>query len=133
MGLPTTLAGMVGFIIFVVFIVAITVPNLNSQDAITVRNMQNNFVTNTSVNSSSLNQTSGFWSFIGTVTGLNGVYDFIIGFIQMILNFITLCLAYLGIFTTVFSSVPAVFYVIFLVLASSLIVGIIKLIALRGT
>lgn len=132
MGLPTTLAGTVGFIIFIVFIVAITVPNLNSQDAITIRNMQSGFNTNNTVNSTSTNQSSGFWSFLGEVTGLNGIYDYIIGFFQWGLNFIILALAYLGLFSHVFLTVPPVFYIIFLLIASGLIIAIAKLIFLSG-
>jgi hypothetical protein len=131
-GLPTSLAGMIGFIIFVVFIVAITVPSINSRDTETIKTLQSNYQQNSTVNSTSLNQSVGFWGFIGNVTGLNGIYDFIVGFFQMIINFIKLALAYLGIFTNVFSQVPSVFYIIFLVLASSLVIGLIKLIFLSG-
>jgi len=131
-GLPTSLAGMIGFIIFVVFIVAITVPSINSRDTETIKSLQEGYQQNNTVNSTSLNQSTGFWGFIGTVTGLNGVYDYIVGFFQMIINFIKLVLAYLGIFTNVFSQVPTIFYIIFLIVGSSVVIGIIKLIFLAG-
>lgn len=131
MGLPTSLYGTLGFIIFVVFIVAITVPSINSKDADTIATLQNNaLIHNNSVNSS-VGQ-CGFTCFIGQVTGLGGIYDWIIGFFQMIADFITLALAYVGIFTNVFLTVPPVFYVIFLLVSLSAIVAIVKLIFLSG-
>lgn len=132
MGLPTTLYGTLGFIIFVVFIVAITVPSLNNKDAETINTMQTELFKNDSVNSSSLNQSCGFSCFIGTITGLNGVYDWIIGFFQMIGKFITLAFAYVGIFTTVFLQIPPIFYIIFMLVSLSAIVAIVKLIFLSG-
>jgi hypothetical protein len=133
-GLPTTLAGMAGFIIFVAFLVGLTVPNLNSSDAENVKSLQTEFVSsmNQSTNHSTSTSGSGFWGFVGVATGTNGIYDFIVGFFSMVISFMELVLAYLGIYVLLAGQLPVVFYVLFAVLTSSIIIGIIKLIFIRG-
>lgn len=134
-GLPTTLQGMAGFMIFVVFILVLTVPNLHNDDATSITTAQTDFQAKlNSTTNSSTNPTapSGFWSFLGSALGINGIYDFIIGFFQVLISFFMLILTYLGIFVGVSSSLPSIFFVIFAIMASSVIIGIIKLIALSG-
>lgn len=134
-GLPTTLAGMTGFIIFVVFLTIMIVPNLNSQEAEHIKELQNDFngkMNSTTNLSNNPNVPAGFWSIIGNALGLTGIYDFIIGFFQIIVSFNILLLNYLGIFFSTIAGIPGEFSVIFVIMASSLVIGIIKLIFFSG-
>lgn len=134
MGLPTTLSGMLGFIIFLIFVIALIAPQLHNADASRLNKAQNDFLKNmnSSVNSTSTSENEGFWGLIGNATGLNGIYDFIVGFFQTAISFIILALAYFLAFIGISGIIPPVFYVFFAIFGAGAIVGIVKLIALRG-
>ncbi|MDD5407072.1 MAG: hypothetical protein PHE73_09065 [Sulfurovaceae bacterium] len=133
MSMPNTLAGIIGFVTFVGIMVALVVPSLPTTGK-QLDDATNTFSSklNSTVNGSSSGTASGFWGFIGEATGVNGVYDFIIGFFQIQIAFIELTLAYLGVYVDIVTTVPTPFYVLFLILFDSLIIGIIKLIFLSG-
>ena len=134
MGFPQTLSGLIGFTIFLAFLLGIVLPNLNSQEASHIQTLQSNFNTNLN-NTITSNQTAevkGFWGFVGTATGTNGVLDFLTGFFQVGISFIQLVLAYLGIFATAILNLPPVFLVFIALVSSALIIQVIKLIFLSG-
>lgn len=133
MGLPNTLAGITGFIAFIVVIVAMVVPSLpSSGNELNIATNEFKNQLNNSVNGSNGTVQTGFWAFVGNVTGTSGIYDFIIGFFQIQIAFIELALAYLDVYVDIVSTIPAPFYVFFLILFDSFIIAILKLIFLSG-
>lgn len=133
MGLPNTLAGITGFVAFIAIIVAMVIPSLPTSGN-ELNEATDEFKTqlNNTINGSNGTQQVGFWSFVGEATGIAGIYDFIIGFFQIQIAFIELVLAYLGVYLDIVTTIPAPFYVMFLILFDSLIIGVIKLIFLSG-
>ena len=131
MSLPRTLAGITGYIILVGFVVGMVVAGLPSnqgriqESTDNMRNALNNSVNGTS-------SQSGFWGFVGTATGVGGVYDFVLGFFQIQIALIQMMLAFVGIYIDIFSAIPPAFYIVFILLLDSLIIGIAKLIMLSG-
>jgi len=127
MPLPNTVIGTVGFLIFIGFIVALVVPSLSSnQGAIDEATTDFRDSMNNTVNGSQ--SQSGFWGFVGEATGTSGYYDFFIGFFQTIISLVQLILAYFGIYLDILSEVPTPFYVIFLILIMTFIIGIVKIV-----
>jgi hypothetical protein len=134
MAFPQTLSGIIGFIIFVAFIVGMTLPNLNSQEANHITQLQTDFNNklNTSITSNQTSTQTGFWGIIGTATGTAGIYDFIVGFFQIVVTFVQLALAYFGIFGNAIGGLPYPFLVLIALISSALIIQVIKLIFLSG-
>jgi hypothetical protein len=132
MGLPNTLAGLVGMIIFIVFIVSIAASDVYPDQTQGITSAQNNFINNlnSSVNTTVPNQ--GFWGTILGLTGLDGVYNFITNFFSMIVSFIILVGGYILLLFGIATTIPVEFAVFFVLIASSGIIYVLKLIFMSG-
>jgi hypothetical protein len=135
MGLPSTLAGIAGFIIFVIFIIGISATDIYPDETSKIVTSHNNFRAglNATLNATSSTQSeNGFWQNIFGVTGLNGIYNFIVGFMSMVVSFIVMMTQYLLLFIGISATLPTEFYVLFALLMSSSIIAIVLLIFLNG-
>lgn len=134
MGMPQTLGGVFGMMVFLAFLIGMIIPDTMSQDAQDVKVLQDSFRDrlNSTVNSNSTGSSEGFWGFVGKVTGLNGIYDFVLGFFQTVIAFIELIFAQFGIFINLSAQVPTTFYVFFALMLTSVFIVVIKLIFLSG-
>jgi len=134
MGLPQSLAGIVGFLIFIIFIVSISASDIYPDETKRITDAQNNFIANfnNSVNSSASSGNSGFWGIIMDFTGLDGIYNFITNFFSMIVSFIIMVGGYILLFFGISTTIPSDFYVFFALIGSGLIIAIAKLIMLNG-
>jgi hypothetical protein len=132
MGLPNTLAGLVGIIIFIVFIVAISAPDVYPDQTAQITSSQTNFINNfnNSVNTSTPNP--GFWGTILGLTGLDGIYNFITNFFSMIVSFVILVGGYILLLFGIATTIPSEFAVFFVLIASSGIIYVLKLIFMSG-
>lgn len=134
MGLPQSLAGIVGFLIFVIFIVSISASDVYPDETEKITDAQNNFIANfnNSVNATASSENQGFWSTILGFTGLDGIYNFITNFFSMIVSFIIMVGGYILLFFGIATTIPSDFYVFFALIGSGLIIAIVKLIFLNG-
>jgi len=134
MGLPQSLAGIVGFLIFVIFIVSISASDVYPDQTQQITDAQNNFIANfnNSVNMSASNENQGFWGTLMGITGLDGIYNFITNFFSMIVSFVIMVGGYILLFFGIATTIPSDFYVFFALLGSGLIIAIAKLIMLNG-
>lgn len=134
MGVPHTLAGIVGFLIFVIFIVALSASDVYPDQTQAITSAQNNFIANfnNSVNVTASSENEGFWGTILGFTGLDGIYNFVINFFSMIVSFVIMVGGYILLFFGIATSIPSDFYVFFALIGSGLIIAIVKLIFLNG-
>lgn len=134
MGLPNTLAGIVGFLIFIIFIVAISASDVYPSQIKTITDSQNNFIANfnNSVNATASGSNQGFWGTILGLAGLDGIYSFIVNFFSMIVSFVIMVGGYILLFFGIAVTIPSDFYVFFALMGSGLIIAIAKLIMLNG-
>lgn len=134
MGLPTTLSGMIGFIIFIIFIIAISASDVYPDETKSITDTQNRFLAsmNKTTNSTATADNPGFWGTILGITGLDGIYNFITNFFSMLVSFMIMVIGYTGLFLLIPSTLPTEFLVIFVILASSIIIGILKLVFFNG-
>lgn len=134
MGLPNTLAGIIGVLIFIIFIVAISASDIYPADTARITNAQNNFIANfnNSVNATASQENPGFYRWVLGLTGLDGVYNFVTNFFSMIVSFVIMVGGYILLFFGIATSIPSDFYVFFALIGSGLIIAIVKLIFLNG-
>jgi len=134
MGLPNTLAGIIGLLIFVIFIVAISASDIYPAETTRITSAQNNFIANfnNSVNATASQENQGFWGTILGFTGLDGIYNFITNFFSMVVSFVIMIGGYILLFFGIATSVPSDFYVFFALIGSGLIIAVVKLIFLNG-
>lgn len=134
MGLPNSLAGIVGFLIFVIFIIAISASDVYPDQTAKITSAQNNFIANfnNSVNSTATTQNEGFWGIIMGATGLDGIYTFITNFFSMITSFIIMVGGYILLFFGIATTLPGDFYIFFALLGSNIIIAIVLLIFFSG-
>jgi len=134
MGLPNTLAGIVGMLIFVIFIVAISASDIYPAETKSITTAQNTFINNfnKSVNSTASQENPGFWGTVLGITGLDGIYNFITNFFSMIVSFMIMVAGYILLFFGIAVSVPSDFYVFFALMGSGLIIAVLKLIFMNG-
>jgi Mg2+ and Co2+ transporter CorA len=127
MGLPTTLAGISGFLIFVVLILAISASDLYPDRTAGIRQNQAQFSTylNATTNQT-VSQGTDAWS------AITNVFNFITGVFGMIIVFISLEMQYALFFVGIAVILPPEFYVLFALVGSSIIISIIKLLFLAG-
>lgn len=132
MGLPQSLAGIVGFLIFIIFIVSISASDIYPDQTKQITDSQNNFIANfnNSVNTTAVNP--GFWGTVLGLTGLDGIYNFITNFFSMIVSFVIMVGGYILLFFGIAATIPSDFYVFFALMGSGLIIAIVKLIFLNG-
>lgn len=134
MGLPNTLAGIVGMLIFIIFIISISASDVYPDQTKSITDAQNNFIENfnNSVNSTASTNNPGFWGALMGFTGLDGIYDFIINFFSMIVSFVIMVGGYILLFFGIATTIPSDFYVFFALIGSGLIIAVVKLIFLNG-
>ena len=134
MGLPGTLAGIVGMIIFIIFMIGISASDIFPDESQKVRIAQEDFTNALNRSTSSVNSTSevGFVSKLLGAVGLDGIYDFIRNFLSMLVAFIVMVVQYLLLFIGITTILPSEFYVFFALISSGLIIAIIKLVFLSG-
>jgi len=134
MGLPQSLAGIVGFLIFIIFIVSISASDVYPDQTKQITDSQNNFIANfnKTVNTTASQENPGFWGTILGLTGLDGIYNFITNFFSMIVSFVIMVGGYILLFFGISTTIPSEFYVFFALLGSGLIIAVVKLIFLSG-
>ena len=134
MGLPQSLAGIVGFLIFIIFIISISASDIYPDQTKSITDSQNNFINNfnKSVNTTATQGNIGFWGTVLGITGLDGIYNFITNFFSMIVSFIIMVGGYILLFFGIATTIPSDFYVFFALIGSGLIIAIVKLIFLNG-
>lgn len=135
MGLPTTLAGISGFIIFIVFVVAISASDLYPAQSQIIVDSQNEFYDNlnrTTNITATPEESPGFWRTIFGLVGLDGIYVFITNFFSMLVSFIVLQVGYVFLFFGIAGTIPPEFYLLFAILGMSAIIAILKLIFMSG-
>jgi len=128
MGLPSTLAGTVGFIVFVIFIVGIAATDIYPDQSKQAIERQTDFASklNATVNSTTTGSQEGFWNSIA------GVANTILNFFGMIISFIGMVLAYELMFIGIAGTIPSEFLVLFALLQIGLVTAILKLIFMSG-
>lgn len=132
MGLPTTLAGIMGFFIFIVLILGLGTPDLYPDETQKIRDNQEQFRSQFNQTTNRSTSPPSFWGSLFGIVGLDGIYNFIIGFFSMLMSFVILIVDYFLMFFGIAGSLPYEFYILFALLGSSLIIGIVKLIFLSG-
>ena len=130
MGFPTTLFGVFGFIIATIFLIAMSASDLYPDETAAIESSQAEFIDN-------LNQTAnstvtptaetGFWGTIFGLTGLEGIYTFVTNILSMGISFMIMIVQYILLFFGIAVSIPAEFYLLFVLMGMSAIVAIIKL------
>jgi hypothetical protein len=138
MGLPTTLAGIAGFLIFVVLIIGMSASDLYPNETAKIQQTQDNYLNalNISTNTSAPAAPASFWdnpiASVLNLVGLDGIYTAILNFFGMIITFIVMMVGSLFLFMGIASTIPAEVAVFFAIIASSAIIAIVKLIFLSG-
>lgn len=130
MGLPTTLYGVIGFTMAIVFIIGISATDLYPSQTVYIQSSQENVMTrlNTSINLSQTQGTGdqGFWD------GILNFLDFVKNLILLPLDVLLLMIDYMIMFVGLSGTIPAEFYVFFILISLSLVISIVKMIFLSG-
>ena len=127
MSLPTTLAGLSGFIIFIVFIVSMTATDIYPDETQNIIIKQNEFKDKVNI---TLNQTEE--SSVSNLFWPAKIYGYVTNGLSSLLSFVGMMLAMFLSMFGIAATLPLEFYGMFVILFSSLIVAIAKLLFFSG-
>ena len=134
MSLPTTLAGIAGFLITVIFLIGISATDIFPDESQKIVHSQTDFTNalNQSVTPITTSTDIGFFGSLLGVVGLDGIYDFIRNFLSLLVSFIVMIVSYLFLFIGIATILPTEFYLLFALIISGSIIAIVKLIFIAG-
>lgn len=134
MGLPTTLAGIAGFLIACIFLIGMTATDIFPDESQNIIHSQNDFTQALNRSTAPINNSSdvGFFGSLLGVVGLDGIYDFIRNFLSLLVSFIVMIVSYLFLFIGIATILPTELYLLFALIISGGIIAIVKLIFIAG-